>query len=148
MQAQKETVSREASALSRLTPGRLLLAGLVVFVAGRLVDAAWHATHDEFETAADQLQAHAVVWLGTLLLMAAAAIAISRRTTNRGYAVVLAGTLGYAVVAAWHFWEHSQHRDPDLPHVLLLVTNLIIFLGIGWVWIAPRLGQRAEAARR
>jgi hypothetical protein len=79
---EKETASR-ASTLARFTAGRLLLVGLIVFIAGRLVDLAWHTTHDEFETAADQLRAHSVVWLGNLLLMAAAALAVSARTTNR-----------------------------------------------------------------
>jgi hypothetical protein len=42
------------------------------------------------------------------------------------------------------FWEHSQLRDPDLPHLLLLVANLVMLGGIVGVWIAPRL-QRTQS---
>jgi uncharacterized membrane protein YphA (DoxX/SURF4 family) len=103
------------------------------------VDLVWHATHEEFETASDQLQAHAVVWAGTLILVAASAAAVIQGTRNRGYAMVLAGTISYAGVAAWHFWEHLQLRDPDLPHILLLVANIVIIAGVVWVWVAGSL---------
>jgi thiosulfate reductase cytochrome b subunit len=111
------------------------------------VDLAWHATYKEFETASDQLQAHAVVWAGTLILMAGSVTAVVRGTRNRGYAVVLAGTVAYAGVAAWHFWEHSQLRDPDLPHLLLLLANIAILGGVAWAWVAgwlltPRVPPR------
>jgi hypothetical protein len=37
---------------------QLLWWGVGVFVAGRVVDLVWHATHPEFETAADQESFH------------------------------------------------------------------------------------------
>jgi hypothetical protein len=48
--------------------------------------------------------------------------------------VVLAGTVVHAGVAAWHFWEHSQLRGPDLPHLFLL-ANTVILAGVAWVWL-------------
>jgi len=103
-----------------------------VFIAGRIVDAVWHATHEEFETATDQVQAHTVVWVGTLILLAAGAVALARGTRSTGYTVVLIGAVSYLGIAAWHFWEHSQLRDPDLPHLLLVVTTVILFAGVVW----------------
>jgi hypothetical protein len=125
---------------------RLLWIGVSVFVAGRIIDLLWHATHPEFETATDQLRAHAVVWLGALLMIAAAARGIGIVTGRSGYVLVLAAGLGYGGVALWHFYEHLQLRDPELPHLLLLVTNILMFIGAGWVWLAGRLGQK-EASR-
>jgi hypothetical protein len=134
--------------LRRLPPGRLLALGFAVFVAGRVVDLIWHATHEEFETASDQLQAHAVVWAGTLILIAASAAAVFGGTRNRGYGVVLAGAISYAAVAVWHFWEHLQLRDPDLPHLLLLIANIVIVGGVVWVWIAGSLLTSRVPPRR
>jgi hypothetical protein len=96
----------------RLEADRLLWWGVGLFVLGRIVDLIWHATHPEFETAADQLRAHSVVWLGALLMIVAAATAFVSGRGRSGY-------------------EHSQHRDPDLPHLLLLITNVAMFLGAG-----------------
>ncbi|HZA76931.1 MAG TPA: hypothetical protein VE623_11140, partial [Acidimicrobiales bacterium] len=67
----------------------------------------WHATHDEFETGADQLQAHWLVWLGALVILAAAMRGTLQRPTA-GYRIVVAGALGYLAVAVWHFYEHTQ----------------------------------------
>jgi hypothetical protein len=117
---------------------RVLWIGVAVFVAGRLIDLWWHATHPEFETAADQVRAHFVVWTGTILMLVGAAWAVAFGAASRGYLVVLAGGVGYAAVAVWHFWEHSQGRDPDLPHLLLLITNVVMFLGAAWVWLEAR----------
>jgi hypothetical protein len=77
----------------RLSPGLLVALGAAVFIAGRIVDAVWHATHEEFETATDQLQAHTVVWVGTLILLAAGAAALARGTRSTGYTVVLIGAI-------------------------------------------------------
>jgi hypothetical protein len=124
---------------------RLLWWSAGVFVVGGVVDLIWHATHPEFETAADQLQAHSVVWLGALLMSVAAARAFSSGHRNGGYLLVLSSGLAYGAVAVWHFNEHSQHRDPDLPHLLLLVTNIALFLGAGWVWFTARRAGRQVA---
>jgi drug/metabolite transporter (DMT)-like permease len=128
----RRSVNDERGRATR-TAGLLLVVGVAVFVAGRLIDLAWHATHPEFETAADQVRAHAVVWLGALLVLAAALVVVVRGVPERGYVLVLIGAAGYAAVAVWHLIEHAQGRDPDLPHILLLVTNIAIFAGAAWV---------------
>lgn len=129
-------------------PGTILLAGIVVFIAGRIMDAVWHATHKEFETAIQQVQAHAVVWAGVLILLFASGRALRLGIRNPGYAAVLAAGVFYAGVAGWHFWEHSQLRDPDLPHVLLLIANIAIFAGATWVWWWSWSKRRAKPARQ
>jgi hypothetical protein len=48
---------------------QLLWGAFAVQVVGRLLDFWWHATHDEFETGGDQLQAHWLVWIGTILVL-------------------------------------------------------------------------------
>jgi hypothetical protein len=127
-------------------PGTLLAAGILVFVAGRIVDLVWHATHKEFETAAQQVQAHAVLWAGVLLLLFASGRALRLRMPNSGYAAVFVAAVFYVGVATWHFWEHSKLRDPDLPHVLLLVANVAIFSGAIWTaWSARRRSARPVA---
>jgi hypothetical protein len=126
---------------------RLLWLGVGVFVVGRIVDLVWHATHPEFETATDQLRAHSVVWVGALLMSWAAVGAFASGRGNTGYLLVLSGGVAYAAVAVWHFYEHSQLRDPDLLHVLLLVTNIAMFSGAAWVWFtAWRAGRRGMVA--
>jgi hypothetical protein len=123
-------------------PARFLWLGVGIFVAGRLIDLIWHATHPEFETAADQVQAHAVVWLGALIMIVAAAWGVRSGRAAAGHTVVLLGGLGYAVVAIWHFYEHAQLRDPDIAHVLLLVFNMVMFVGAVWVWLSLRRLRR------
>jgi len=58
---------------------------------------------------------------------------------------VLATGVFYAGVAAWHFWEHSQLRDSDLPHLLLLIGNVAIFAGAAGVTWSVRMGRKGEA---
>jgi lipopolysaccharide export LptBFGC system permease protein LptF len=87
------------------------------------------------------VQAHAAVWVGALLMIVAAARGVGLPSQRAGYLLVLGAGLGYAAVAIWHFYEHSQLRDPDLPHVLLLVTNILMFIGAGWVWLARPSAQ-------
>lgn len=46
-----------------------------MLVAGQLVDLRWHAAHGHrFETAADQLGAHWLIWLGVLVLLIVAVV--------------------------------------------------------------------------
>lgn len=104
-------------------------------VLGRVIDLVWHATHPEFETAGDQVRAHAVVWLGVLILLVAAGRAVAVGLREGGYLFLLAAVLLDVVVSVWHFWEHYNQRDPDLPHVLLLVANIGIFAAVGWLWL-------------
>lgn len=54
-----------------------------VQVAGRLMDLRWHRTHDGFETGSDQVRAHWLVWLGTILVIAACVIVAGRRRRRR-----------------------------------------------------------------
>jgi hypothetical protein len=47
--------------------GRLLVgawAGIVMLMAGQVVDLRWHAANGGFETASDQVGAHWLIWLG------------------------------------------------------------------------------------
>lgn len=52
--------------------------GLLLWIAGRLLGQQWHASQGEFETAGDQWRA----WLGTLVLLVAAVLAV--RQSHRG----------------------------------------------------------------
>jgi hypothetical protein len=54
----------------------VLWVAFVVQIAGRLVDLQWHRTHSEFETGADQFRAHWLVWLGTILVLVVAVMAL------------------------------------------------------------------------
>jgi hypothetical protein len=99
----------------RLVAG--LWAGIVVSVAGRLLDLRWHATHQEFETGADQLQAHWLAWLGAplvLLLVAAGAWRGRAHLRNRAITLTLVGAVAYGLVAVWHFWQHTRHQEATL----------------------------------
>jgi len=109
---------------------RITLSGAVLLTAGRGLDLWWHATNDEFETGSDQLQAHWLAWLGALVMLGAAVVA-ARRPVYRspGFIVLLTSGLLYAAVAVWHFWLHQQLRDPDLPHVLLALSQLGLYAG-------------------
>lgn len=111
------------------TLATMLWVGLAMSIAGRLLDLQWHATHDEFETASDQFRAHWLAWLGALVLLAAAALALAQGRRGLAVTAVVVGAAGYAVAALWHFYEHSQHRDPDLPHVLLTVAQIVMLVG-------------------
>ena len=111
-----------------------VVAGAVVLTAGRLLDLRWHATHDEFETGTDQLQAHWLAWLGALILLVAATLGVRRPAyRSPGFVVLLASAATYAAVAVWHFWLHQQLRDPDLPHVVLALSQLGLYVGSAMV---------------
>ena len=69
-----------------------LWVAVAVQVAGRIVDGLWHASHDEFETTSDQLQAHWLIWVGVLLALVVAygAVRALRGSASRpAYAIVL-----------------------------------------------------------
>jgi hypothetical protein len=124
-------------------PVRILAIGVALLIAGQLLDVWWHATHPGFESAADQLRAHAVLWLGTLTVVWAATLALVRGVRNRGFVLVFIAAVSYGAVHVWHFFEHANGRDPDLPHLLLLVTNVTIFAGAGWVAVVARRRRAA-----
>lgn len=129
----------------------VVLAGGVLITAGRALDLRWHAVHDEFETGADQLGAHWLAWVGALVLLAAAVVGVRKALyRSPGFAVLLASTLAYAGVAAWHFWLHSQLRDPDLPHVLLAVSQAGLYIGVSLIvagLVLPRCGEKYVVRR-
>jgi hypothetical protein len=87
--------------------------------------------HQEFETGADQLQAHWLAWLGALVLLLVAAGAWRSRAHLRNPAVVLTlvGAVGYGLVAGWHFWEHTRHQEAALTHLALVLTVLVMLGG-------------------
>ena len=125
--------------------GRLLwlLAGAALLqVAGRMLDGWWHANHDEFEAARQQLEAHWLIWLGVLATLAVCALALRRLASDdpatRGYRVTLVSGLAYAAVATWHFIEHANHKDPEVAHVLLAFTQAGMILGIVLAFILTR----------
>lgn len=126
-------------------PGRLVAVGFGVFVLGRIIDLVWHLTHEGFETAVQQVQAHSVVWLGVVVMLVGAAWGVGARPRNLGYAIVLFGSVLYLGVAAWHFWEHARLRDPELPHVLLLTGTVILTVGVAWMTVSARLRARRRA---
>lgn len=139
------TVSNGAAATSRRVVVGLWV-GFGAFVAGRVLDWRWHATHDEFEGPAEQLQAHWLAWLGAVILLVAAVISVREggRAPNVGTVAVLVGAVAYVVFAAWHFYEHAQDRDPEALHLLLVAAQLIM---LGGVLAALLLPRRAGAAR-
>jgi hypothetical protein len=103
--------------------------GIAVATVGRVIDLSWHARHPEFETGMDQVQAHSVAWLGALILLVPATIAVSNRLRTPGFVTILVSGWLYAAVAVWHFLLHVQGRDPDLPHVLLAMSQLGLYIG-------------------
>jgi hypothetical protein len=82
-----------------------------------VIDLRWHAIHPGFERAADQLQAHWLIWLGVLVTLAAAAVGARRVLSSwySGYRLLLLASVAYALSSAWHFWEHANLRDPVAP---------------------------------
>jgi hypothetical protein len=109
------------------------LVGAVLMTAGRAVDLRWHATHDEFETGADQVQAHWLAWLGALILLAVGFAGMRRLYRSPGYVILATSGVLYAGVAVWHFILHNQLRDPLPPHVLLAVSQLGLYIGTGFL---------------
>jgi hypothetical protein len=132
------------------TAKRLLQAlwgAFAVQVAGRFLDLQWHRSHSEFETGRDQLQAHWLVWLGTLLVIGVCATAIRRdvsRQDRRGYGVALVANALYVVVAILHFVQHLNHDEVDWTHLALAVTNAVGALGVVMVTIS-RMSRRDPA---
>ncbi len=121
-----------------------LIAGFGGQIAGRLVDLQWHLTHEEFEGANEQLQAHWLIWLTTAFVLGVAALAlrtVAAGGERRGYLMVLVANLGYAVIAVIHFFQHLDHREVDSTHLLLAVTSLAAAIGVIWV-ITARITSR------
>jgi hypothetical protein len=124
---------------------RWLWIGAAVQLAGRAIDGWWHATHDEFETAGDQLLAHSVLWIGVVVTLLVSYRGVTRagRTRNAGYLLVLALSAIYLGAAAWHFVEHANGSDPEVAHVVLAVTWIGLLAGV--VVVRTVLGEPAGA---
>lgn len=70
----------------RVSPTRLL--GLLALagtrqVAERALDGIWHANHDEFEDARQQLEAHWLIWLGVFVTITVCSLAL--RALEQGH---------------------------------------------------------------
>jgi hypothetical protein len=110
-----------------------LWAAFAVQVAGRLLDLQWHRTHSEFETGSDQVRAHWLVWLGTLLVIIVAAMALRSGTAGRerpAYLITLIANLLYVGVAVIHFNQHLNHQEVDWAHISLALTNVGSVVGV------------------
>jgi hypothetical protein len=123
----------------------------LVMTAGRVIDLRWHATHSEFETGADQIQAHWLAWLGAFFLLTVATMGVAnRRYRSPGFLLLFASAWLYAGVAVWHFWLHQQLRDPALPHALLAVSQLGLYIGTGAIFaglVRPRCTEKYILSR-
>jgi zinc transporter ZupT len=126
----------------------MLGAGLIVFLAGTARDLQWHATHDtqrEFETAAKQIEVHWLLWLGALVIIAAAGLALRRTEMSRqtrGYLVAFAAGIVYAIVSVWHFIEHAEGADPQVAHVFLYASAGLMVAGVVRVLIVMALSRQ------
>lgn len=101
-----------------------LWAGVLIQLVGRAIDGRWHAMHEHFETAGDQVEAHLILWIGVLVTLLVSALTAKRLPVElrSGWPIVLVGSGLYVVAAAWHFWEHSRGVDPLAPHIALGVV--------------------------
>jgi hypothetical protein len=89
-------------------PTRRLLVGawtgIAMMLAGRVVDLRWHAANGRrFERAADQVEAHWLIWLGVLVLLIVAVIG-ARRVPSRwyvGFRLLLLAVVCHALIDGW-----------------------------------------------
>ena len=145
MAAQRVDISPSDGGANRL--GRLFAAvwvGVALQVIGQAIDFRWHATHPEFETARDQLQAHWLLWIGSLVTLVAAWLAVRavRGARREGLLLTVWASLGYVAFSIWHFLEHARGADPDLPHVLLGVAKVGILVGVIWATVQWRRSRQ------
>jgi hypothetical protein len=126
---------------------RLLWGAFAIQVAGRLLDFWWHATHDEFETGGDQLQAHWLVWIGTILVLVVGIRAVRAGVSGAergGYLTVVVANALYVPIAVAHFIQHMNHKEVDWAHAGLGITNVVAALGVLYVGYASMRGRRIE----
>ena len=123
-------------------PLAALWIAVAVTVLGRLLDLQWHATHDEFEGASQQLQAHWLIWLGVLMVLAVTAVAVREHIGGKGIRITLLGAVLYVPVAIWHFAEHANGSDPELAHVLIAIAYIGMLAGA----VIAALEARRDAA--
>ena len=125
---------------------KLLWAAFAIQVAGRLLDLWWHATHDEFETGVDQLQAHWLVWLGTAAVLTVGVRALGAGVQGRarlGYLTVVVANALYVPIAIAHFIQHQNHQEVDWAHLGLGLTNAVGAVGV--VYVAVMSSRRTRA---
>lgn len=131
-----------------LVETRLFLALLIGFagqLAGRLVDLRWHLMHEEFEGAGQQLEAHWLIWITTVLVLGIAALGVRGAEDPRerqGYLIVLIANLAYAIVAVIHFFQHLDRLEVDWAHLLLALTSIAAAVGVLWVVVARFMSRR------
>jgi low temperature requirement protein LtrA len=109
-----------------------LWVAILVQVLGRIGDGIWHLNHADFEGAADQLEAHFILWTGMLMTLAAAAWALrsdGAPERRAGYLVTFVGALLYIPTAIWHFIGHANGEELDVAHFLLAVTQVATIVG-------------------
>jgi hypothetical protein len=112
------------------------------------VDLRWHATHDEFEGASQQLEAHWLLWLGVLVMLVAVVWARARLDAaglNTGHSVLLVACVSYVALAAWHFVEHASGADPELAHILIAVSDFGIIAGVALLTLLAKRGRGRPA---
>lgn len=117
--------------------------GIAIQIAGRILDGRWHATHDEFEGASQQLEAHWLLWLGVAVTLVVSGLALARLGAgkhNLGFTLLFASGVFYSAISVWHFIEHANHNDPELAHVLLGVTQAAMIIGA----LIASLGARGQ----
>lgn len=126
---------------------RVLWGAFAIQVAGRLLDFWWHATHDEFETGGDQLQAHWLVWIGTILVLVVGIRALRagvRGAERAGYLIVVVANALYAPIAVAHFIQHMNRQEVAWAHAGLGITNVVAALGVLYVGYVSLRGRRVE----
>ncbi len=126
---------------------RLLLIAFAVQVLGRLLDFRWHTTHEEFETGGDQIQAHWLVWLGTIIVLAVGIVAlrsVHSPDQRRGYRTVVAGNSLYVPVAVLHFVQHLNREEVDWTHAALAITSVVALSGVADLVVA-RFARRRQS---
>jgi hypothetical protein len=109
-----------------------LWVAVLVQVLGRIGDGIWHLNHADFEGAANQLEAHFVLWVGMLMTLAAAGWALRTNGASErkaGYLVTFVAALLYVPTAIWHFIGHANGEELDVAHVLLAVTQVATIVG-------------------
>jgi hypothetical protein len=110
-----------------------LWAAFVAQVAGRLLDFQWHRTHSEFETGRDQIQAHWLLWMGTVLVLVVAAGGLRSappRAERRGYLTVVTANVLFGAVSVIHYIQHLNRQEVDWAHISLGVTNIGSVVGV------------------
>jgi hypothetical protein len=108
-------------------------------IAGRLLDFWWHGTHDGFETGGDQLQAHWLVWIGTILVLIVGLRAPRQGVQGQvrsGFLVVVWANALYIPIAVAHFIQHMNHQEVDWAHLGLAITNIASAIGVLYVTYA------------